>query len=104
MDAAASWIALARALVAGAGVLVLDEPTASIDARAEVEIFERLREVATGATTMLIAHRFATVRMADHILVIDKGRIMEQGTHEELLALSGQYAAMFTLQAHGYRD
>jgi ATP-binding cassette subfamily B protein len=97
-------IALARALVAGAGVLVLDEPTASIDARAEVEIFERLREVATGATTVLIAHRFATVRMADHILVIDKGRIIEQGTHEELLALSGQYAAMFTLQAHGYRD
>lgn len=97
------WQKIALALVAGAGVLVLDEPTASIDARAEVEIFERLREVATGATTVLIAHRFATVRMADHILVIDKGRIIEQGTHEELLALSGQYAAMFTLQAHGYR-
>lgn len=97
-------VALSRAMMRDAAVLVLDEPTASIDAKAEAEIFARLRDMARAATTIVIAHRFATVRVADKILVIEKGRIIEEGTHRELMDLSGQYCAMFTLQAEGYRD
>jgi ATP-binding cassette subfamily B protein len=97
-------IALARAFMRSAPVVVLDEPTSSIDAEAEAEIFARLQEIATGATTLLIAHRFSTVRMADRILVIKHGQIIEDGTHQELLALDGTYAHLFRLQAAGYLE
>jgi len=97
-------IALARAFMRNAPIVVLDEPTSSIDAEAEAEIFGHLQEVAAGATTLLIAHRFSTVRIADRILVIKHGQIIEDGTHQELLALDGTYAHLFRLQAAGYLD
>jgi ATP-binding cassette subfamily B protein len=96
-------IALARAFMrTQADVLVLDEPTASMDARAEAEIFEHFRTLARGRITILISHRFSTVRMADQIAVLDRGRIIERGSHEELMALGGHYAQLFALQARGY--
>src|SRR5205807_10246230 len=85
-----------------APVVVLDEPTSSIDAESEAEIFGRLQQIAAGATTLLIAHRFSTVRMADRIIVIKQGKIIEDGTHEALLAVDGTYAHLFRLQAAGY--
>ncbi|MCI0489615.1 MAG: ATP-binding cassette domain-containing protein, partial [Blastocatellia bacterium] len=97
-------IALARAFMREeADILVLDEPTASLDARAERAVFERFRELTRGRTTFLISHRFSTVRMADRILVLEKGRIVEDGTHDELVVLGGRYAGLFELQAEGYR-
>ena len=95
-------IVLARAFMRRAPVVVLDEPTASIDAQSEAEIFSRLREIAAGATTLLIAHCFSTVRMAERIIVMKQGKIMEDGTHQELLAADGTYAHLFRLQAAGY--
>ena len=97
-------IALSRAFMrTGADILVLDEPTSSMDARAEAEVFEHFRRLASDRITILISHRFSTVRMADHIVVLDQGRIVEQGSHEELMSLGGTYASLFTLQARGYR-
>ena len=98
-------IALARAFMREeADVLVLDEPTASLDAEAEHAVFERFRELAQGRTTIVISHRFPTVRMARHIVVLDHGTVVEQGTHDTLVAVSGgRYARMFALQAEGYR-
>ncbi|HEY1416243.1 MAG TPA: ABC transporter ATP-binding protein, partial [Myxococcaceae bacterium] len=97
-------VALARAFMREeADILVLDEPTAALDAEAEHAIFERFRQLAHGRTTLLISHRFSTVRRADRIVVIEQGRIVEQGTHEELIALGGRYAHLFTLQAKGYQ-
>jgi len=97
-------IALARAFMREeADILVLDEPTASLDAEAEHAVFERFRELAQGRTTIVISHRFPTVRMAQKIVVLEHGRIVEQGTHDELRALKGRYARMFELQAEGYR-
>jgi ATP-binding cassette subfamily B protein len=93
-----------RSFMRSAPVVVLDEPTSSIDAEAEAEIFGHLQEIAAGATTLLIAHRFSTVRMADRILVIKHGQIIEDGTHQELLALDGTYAHLFRLQSAGYLD
>jgi ATP-binding cassette subfamily B protein len=97
-------IALARAFMREeADILVLDEPTAALDAEAEHAVFERFKTLANGRTAILISHRFPTVRMADRILVLDAGRIVEQGTHRELLDGHGRYSHMFELQAHGYQ-
>ena len=98
-------IALARALFAtgaGASVLVLDEPTAQLDVRAEVAFFDRFLELTQGLTTVVISHRFSTVRRAQRIVVLEHGAIAEQGTHEELLALGGRYAKLFELQARRF--
>jgi ABC-type multidrug transport system fused ATPase/permease subunit len=97
-------LAVSRAFMReGAELLVLDEPTAAIDAAAEVALFERFRALAASRTAIIISHRFSTVRMADRIAVLEKGRLLEQGTHDELLAAKGRYAELFTLQARGYR-
>src|SRR5205823_11028203 len=95
--------ALARAYMRDAQLLILDEPTATLDARAEYEVFQRFAELTRGRTAVLISHRFSTVRMADRILVLSDGRLHEQGTHAQLVALGGRYAELFELQAAGYR-
>ncbi|MER6004159.1 ABC transporter ATP-binding protein [Nonomuraea angiospora] len=100
-------VALARALFAvehGARVLVLDEPTANLDVRAEAEIYQHFLEITRGLTTILVSHRFATVRLADRICVIDGGEVIEYGSHEELMALDGRYAHLFTLQSAPFRE
>ena len=97
-------IALARAFIRdGADILVLDEPTAAMDARAEAQVFEQFRDLARERMVILISHRFSTVRMADEILVVQGGRVLEQGNHESLMQLDGHYAHLFSLQARGYR-
>ncbi len=96
-------IAIARAYMRDADVLVLDEPTAALDARAEYEVFRRFRDLSQGKTAILISHRFSTVRMADRILVIEGGRVVEAGAHADLVAARGRYAELFELQAAGYR-
>lgn len=96
-------IALARAYIRDAQLLILDEPTAALDARSEHEVFQRFTELTSGKSAVLISHRFSTVRMADRILVLENGGVLELGTHEELLALDGRYAELFNLQAEGYR-
>jgi len=96
-------VALARAYMKDAKVLILDEPTSALDARAEYEVFQRFTELTRGKSAVLISHRFSTARMADRILVLDKGTVLESGTHEELLALEGRYAELFQLQAMGYQ-
>jgi ATP-binding cassette subfamily B protein/ATP-binding cassette subfamily C protein len=96
-------IALARAFMrTGADILVLDEPTAAMDAEAEVQIFEHFRALTQNQMALLISHRFSTVRMADTIVVLTAGELVEQGTHEELLKAGGRYARLFSLQAAGY--
>jgi len=100
-------IAIARslyALQAGARVLVLDEPTSALDVRAEAAFFDRFVELTRGVTSVLISHRFSSVRRADHIVVVDQGRVAEQGSHEELLAMDGHYARLFRLQAERFDD
>ncbi len=96
-------IAIARAYMRDAAVLVLDEPTAALDAKSEYEVFQRFKALSTGRTAMLISHRFSSVRMADRILVLADGRVEASGTHEALLAAGGRYAELFELQAAGYR-
>ena len=95
--------ALARAYMREAQVLILDEPTASLDARSEYEVFCRFAELTEGRMALLISHRFSTVRMADSIVVLENGGIGEQGTHDELMRKGGRYADMFEMQAAGYR-
>ncbi|KRE89357.1 ABC transporter ATP-binding protein [Frateuria sp. Soil773] len=96
-------IAIARAYMRAAPLLVLDEPTAALDARSEFEVFQRFKELSRGKTAVIISHRFSTVRMADRIIVLDGGRIEEVGSHEQLIAAGGHYAELFELQAAGYR-
>ncbi len=96
-------IAIARAYMRQAQLLILDEPTAALDARSEFEVFQRFKELSEQRTAVLISHRFSSVRMADRILVLGQGRVEAQGTHEELLAEGGRYAELFELQAAGYR-
>jgi ATP-binding cassette, subfamily B, bacterial len=96
-------VALARAYLRDAQLLILDEPTAALDARSELEVFERFAELTAGKMALLISHRFSTVRMADRIVVLEGGVLVEQGTHSALMALGGRYAAMFEMQAASYR-
>jgi ATP-binding cassette subfamily B protein len=96
-------IALARAYMRDAQVLILDEPTAALDARAEYEVFKRFSELVRGRMAVIISHRFSTVRIADRIIVLSGGAVVEEGSHEELLANKGLYAELFALQAEGYR-
>ncbi|HVK50361.1 MAG TPA: ABC transporter ATP-binding protein [Pseudoxanthomonas sp.] len=96
-------IAIARAYMRDAQVMILDEPTAALDARSEFEVFQRFKELSDNRTAVLISHRFSSVRMADRILVLNEGRLEASGTHEQLMAQGGRYAELFELQAAGYR-
>ena len=96
-------LALARAYLRDAQLLILDEPTAALDARSEMEVFERFAELTEGKMALLISHRFSTVRMADRIVVLEGGRLVEEGNHSQLMALGGRYAEMFEMQAASYR-
>jgi len=96
-------VALGRAYMRDSQVLILDEPTAALDARAEYEVFKRFSELVAGRMAVIISHRFSTVRMADQIIVLDRGQIIERGSHDELVKLGGRYATLFNLQAQGYR-
>jgi ATP-binding cassette subfamily B protein len=96
-------LALARAYLRDAQVLVLDEPTSALDARSEYEVFQRFAELTTGKMALFISHRFSTVRMADRIVVLENGRIAEEGDHDALTRQGGRYAEMFELQAASYR-
>jgi ATP-binding cassette, subfamily B, bacterial len=95
-------VALARAFMRDARILLLDEPTSALDAQAEYELFERLRSLTRGRTAVYISHRFSTVRRADRILFLEHGRLVEQGTHQQLMRLNGRYARLFRLQAAAY--
>jgi len=96
-------VALARAYMRQAQVLILDEPTSALDARAEYEVFQRFAALTQGKSAVLISHRFSTVRMADRILVLQEGELIESGSHQELIDRRGKYAELFALQAKGYQ-
>jgi ATP-binding cassette, subfamily B, bacterial len=97
-------VALARAFFRRAPLVVLDEPTAAMDARAEADLFARLRDVFADRAVLFVSHRFASVRSADRILVLRRGRVVESGTHDELMAADGRYAEFFRVQAAAYLD
>jgi ATP-binding cassette, subfamily B, bacterial len=96
-------VALARAFYRNAHMIILDEPTSAIDAKAEYEIFNNIFDAHDENTALIVSHRFSTVRKADRIIVIENGTVIEDGTHEVLLAKNGEYAKMFNIQAEGYR-
>jgi len=96
-------LALARAYLRDSRIMVLDEPTAALDVQAEYRIYTRFHELTQGRLTLLISHRFSTVRMADQILVLDGGRIVEAGSHADLMARGGHYASLYQMQAGRYR-
>tara|TARA_B100001778_G_C18571983_1_gene623070 strand:- start:1136 stop:1732 length:597 start_codon:yes stop_codon:yes gene_type:complete len=97
-------VALSRAFMRNkADILILDEPTAAIDAKAEAEIFSHFRDLTDDKISIIISHRFSTVRMADHIIVLEEGEITEEGSHAELMEKKGQYSNLFELQARGYQ-
>ena len=96
-------LAIARAYMREAEIIILDEPTAALDARAESEVFSRFKSLSESATALLISHRFSTVRMADRIVVLEGGHLVEEGNHAQLMALGGRYSAMFEMQAASYR-
>jgi ATP-binding cassette subfamily B protein len=96
-------VALARALLRDAQIIVLDEPTSAMDAKAEYEVFQKFRQLAKDRTAILISHRLSTVRMADCIYVLDRGKIVERGVHDELMRRGGTYACLFETQAQNYR-
>ena len=96
-------VALARTFMRDAQIIVLDEPTSSMDAKAEYEVFQSFRQLVSGRTAILISHRFSTVRMADRIYVLKQGSVIEGGTHEELVRVGGTYARLFEMQAQHYR-
>ncbi|HEX9057750.1 MAG TPA: ATP-binding cassette domain-containing protein, partial [Ktedonobacterales bacterium] len=96
-------IALARAFMRDAQLLILDEPTSSLDPQAEYEVFARFRELTQGKSAIFISHRFSTVRLANRIIVLGDGRVLEEGTHADLLSRGGIYADLFMLQAEAYR-
>ena len=102
---AGQWqrLASARAYMRDASVLVLDEPTAALDARAEVEVYRRFRDMSEGKTVLLISHRLGSARLADRIVFLDDGRITEQGTHSDLMKLGGEYARLYSIQSEWYR-
>jgi ATP-binding cassette subfamily B protein len=95
-------VALARAFMRDAKILLLDEPTSALDAQAEYDLFERLRSLTRGRTAVYISHRFSTVRRADRIVFLEHGRLVEEGTHAELMKLNGRYARLFRMQASAY--
>ena len=96
-------VALARAFLRQAQLIILDEPTSWMDARAEYEVFKSFREMFLDRMVLLISHRFSTVRLADYIFVMEDGRILESGTHDELVRMAGKYARLFEMQASSYR-
>jgi len=96
-------VALARAYLRDAQILILDEPTASLDAKSEQQVFRQFAELTQNKLSLLISHRFSTVRMADRIVVLENGRIAEEGHHDQLMARDGRYAQMFDMQASNYR-